>query len=109
MTPMIMMTHPAVWMLKTEVLVVTANARMAPRQMNPRPIPVFIDSRSFRGGSGRRYGASECLRRRCGRAGGHRLGGPPAAGRNRGVGRVEEPAPQVAERAREQPGHVHLR
>src|SRR5215469_18365801 len=103
MTPMIMMTHPAVWMLKTEVLVVTANARMAPRQMNPRPMPVFIDSRSFRGDSGRRYGASECLRRRCGRAGGYRLGGRPAVGRNPVVHLVEEPAPQVVKRAREQP------
>jgi hypothetical protein len=31
-------------MLKNEVLPVTANARMAPRQMNPRAIPVLMDA-----------------------------------------------------------------
>jgi hypothetical protein len=31
-------------MLKTEVLPVTANARMAPRQMNARAIPVLMDA-----------------------------------------------------------------
>jgi hypothetical protein len=39
-----MITQPAVWILKTEVLPVTANARMAPMQMNPSAIPVFMDA-----------------------------------------------------------------
>src|SRR5215468_1491045 len=90
---MSMMTQPAVCRLKTSVLVVTANARIAPAQTNIRPIPVLMDltvlSWRSRAAVMADYGRWADASRR--------------------QGWVEQPAPQVAERPGEQPGHVHLR
>src|SRR5215472_2200270 len=90
---MSMMTQPAVCRLKTDVLVVTANARMAPAQTNVRPIPVLMDLTVL---SWRSRAAVVAVSGR--RA--------DASGRQ---GCVEQSAPQVAERPGEQPGHMHLR
>src|SRR6266700_384950 len=87
--PMMMSTQPAVCRLKTNVFVVTANARIAPTAISARPTPVFMMVLSLsrrRGSSGR----------------GSRL-------RVVGLGWIEQAALQVTQRAGEEPGHVHLR
>src|SRR6516165_8523268 len=88
-----MMTQPAVCRLKTSVLVVTANARIAPMQTNIRPIPVLMDLTVL---SWRSLAAVIAVSSR-------------RADASRRQGCVEQPAPQVAERPGEQPGHMHLR
>src|SRR2546421_6405831 len=89
MMPTMISTQPAVCRLKTEVFVVTANARIAPTAISASPTPVFMVVLSL---SGRRR----------------------SSGRGRGWGSavvagLKQPALQVAERPGQQPGDVHLR
>src|ERR1700744_6105626 len=88
MTPMMISTQPAVCRLKTEVFAVTANARIAPTAMSASPTPVFMVVLS--------------------RSADRRLSGRGCRG-SVGFGGLEQPALQVAERPRQEPGDVHLR
>src|SRR5512142_1167534 len=87
--PMMISTQPAVCRLKTEVFVVTANARIAPTATSASPTPVFMVVLSL---SGRRMSS-----------------GRGCWGDGVGVGGLEQPALQVPERPGQEPGDVHLR
>src|SRR5689334_24009563 len=89
--PMMISTHPAVCRLKTEVFVVTANARIAPTAPSASPTPVFMVVLSL---SGRRRSSGRgCWRERVGV----------------GVAGLEQAALQLPERPGQEPGDVHLR
>src|ERR1022692_251837 len=89
-----MTIQPTMWTFTHEGLPWTANARIAPTAISARPIPVFMDC-PFRAVSGRR-----------GRKG---LAGRPTCSASGRQGLVEQSVLQVAERAGQQPGHMHLR
>src|SRR6516165_5465944 len=103
---MSMMTQPAVWRLKTDVLVVTANARIAPAQMNARPTPVFMIC-PFRSSGPRAHDV--VLTAWCSRDGRERDCREPALAAVRGpfVRGIEQATAQVVQRPRQQPGYVH--
>src|SRR4029077_19894964 len=83
MMPMMISTKPAVCRLKTDVLVVTAKARIAPTAMSARPTPVFMMVLPL-----------SCR--------GSRV-------RGLGPGRIEQGGIQVARGVGGEPGHVHRR
>src|SRR5690348_13216325 len=87
--PMMISTQPAVCRLNTEVLVVTANARIAPTATSASPTPVFMVVLSL---SGRRRSSG----RGCWREG-------------VGVAGLEQAALQMPERPGQEAGDVHLR